>query len=172
MCTTWPAVISVCGPMNQPVPIHIELSAAVISSDACARHGLTEVLVICTRSSGPCTVSALGGGGPNDASPISRSWLVLGATNNADIWSSARSVRPKPGTASVPSSIWLVPGFSPSEGGSETGLPTASVPGSPSGWLETGACGPVGTAWEAVFDMRFLPRVDVTADLHLRRPKQ
>jgi hypothetical protein len=32
------AVISVCGPMNQPVPIHIELSAAVISS-AYARHG-------------------------------------------------------------------------------------------------------------------------------------
>ena len=39
MKTTCPAVISVCGPMNHPVPIHIELSAAVISSDACARHG-------------------------------------------------------------------------------------------------------------------------------------
>ena len=32
--TQWPAVIRVCGPMNHPVPIHIELSAAVMSSDA------------------------------------------------------------------------------------------------------------------------------------------
>ena len=39
MNTTWPAVIKVCGPMNQPVPIHCELSAAVISKDACTRQG-------------------------------------------------------------------------------------------------------------------------------------
>ncbi len=39
MCTTCPAVARVCGPMNQPVPIHWELSAAVMSSEAWARHG-------------------------------------------------------------------------------------------------------------------------------------
>ena len=31
MNTTCPAVISVCGPMNHPVPIHSEPSAAVMS---------------------------------------------------------------------------------------------------------------------------------------------
>jgi len=39
MWTTCPAVINVCGPMNQPVPIHCELSAAVMRSDAWTRQG-------------------------------------------------------------------------------------------------------------------------------------
>lgn len=39
MKTQWPAVMSVFGPMNQPVPIHAELSRATISSEAMARYG-------------------------------------------------------------------------------------------------------------------------------------
>ena len=39
MNTQWPAVTSVRAPMNHPVPIHVELSRATISSEAWARHG-------------------------------------------------------------------------------------------------------------------------------------
>ena len=39
MYTQCPAVIAVWGPMNQPVPIHRDPSAAVINSDECTRQG-------------------------------------------------------------------------------------------------------------------------------------
>ncbi len=45
MKTQCPAVIRVRGDTNQPVPIQVELSRAVMSNDAIARHGYEAVSV-------------------------------------------------------------------------------------------------------------------------------
>ena len=44
MNTQCPAVMSVCGPQNQPVPIHWEPSLAVMRSEQCTRHGYDAVV--------------------------------------------------------------------------------------------------------------------------------
>jgi hypothetical protein len=45
------------GPTNHPVPIHCEPFAAVMSSEAMARHGYSFVLPTWVRSSVPMTTS-------------------------------------------------------------------------------------------------------------------
>src|SRR5215208_2295734 len=96
MKTTCPAVAKVCGPMNQPVPIQVELSAAVILNDACMRQGWTDVFRIWIRSSLPMTLSCTeaaaegasttgsmgfspGASGPYEASAMLGNAVVSGA---------------------------------------------------------------------------------------------
>src|SRR5215210_3168826 len=92
MKTTCPAVAKVCGPMNQPVPIQVELSAAVILNDACMRQGWTDVFRIWIRSSLSMTLSwteaaattgsmgfSPGASGPYEASAMLGNAVVSGA---------------------------------------------------------------------------------------------
>src|SRR5256885_306332 len=79
-----------------------------------------EVFVIRIRLSGPWTVSAFGGGGPKEASPISVSLLVLGAfmLSTATALSVSLLIR---GSSSAPSFRGLIVlGLVPSDGGLES----------------------------------------------------
>src|SRR5215510_7125894 len=98
------------------------------------------VVVILTRLSGPCTVSANGGGAPNDASPMSRSLLTSGALSSSAARSRSNSRGVKPSTCSVPFDVTLlVCGFLPSLGGLDLPLLTGA---SSCVSLETGVSGP------------------------------
>ena len=69
--------------------------------EAIARHGYSPVLLIRTRSSGPWTVSRTGGGGPNEASPMSSSSPLSGGLNCLTDRRGADS-RPK----ALPARLW------------------------------------------------------------------
>src|SRR6185503_18661963 len=98
------------------------------------------VVVILTRSSGPWTVSARGGGGPKEASPISLSLLVLGALNDSAMADSV-SLSLNPFTPSEPSALGLgVLGSFPSAGGLETDALGVGASAASLDRLEIGVC--------------------------------
>src|SRR5262245_13523893 len=106
------------------------------------------VVLILTRLSGPCTVSASVGGGPNDASPMSRSLLVSGTLSSSGALSRADSLGVNPSTCSVPLGVTLlVCGFLPSFGGSDLPLVTGAASCVS---LVTGVSGPAATCFFAM----------------------
>src|SRR5215510_7999294 len=106
------------------------------------------VVLILTRLSGPCTVSASGGGGPNDASPISRSLLVSGTLSSSAALSRSNSRGVNPSICSVPFDVTLlVCGFLPSLGGLDLPLVTGAAS---CVWLVTGVSGPAAACVFAI----------------------